>query len=74
MIKCPVCGQYEFEREDDYDICEVCMWENDQDQMDDPTEEGGANEFCLNEYRAKWEATHHASARKTTYAAAAVAV
>ena len=27
MIKCPVCGQYEFEKEDNYEICEVCGWE-----------------------------------------------
>ena len=28
-IKCPVCGKYEFEERDDFDICDVCNWEND---------------------------------------------
>lgn len=42
-IKCPVCGQYEFEEEDDYDICPVCFWENDSLQNNDPDCAGGAN-------------------------------
>lgn len=54
-IKCPGCGQYEFEEEDDYDICPVCFWENDSLQNNDPDCAGGANGLSLNEYRKAWE-------------------
>jgi len=55
MIKCPVCGQYEFERDDDFDVCEVCEWENDGVQLSDPDYEGGANYVSLNQYRTQWQ-------------------
>jgi hypothetical protein len=54
MIKCPVCGQYEFERKNDFDVCEVCGWENDGVQMGEPDYRGGANELSLNQFRAEW--------------------
>jgi len=43
MIKCPICGQYEFEMDSDFDICDVCKWQNDGLQYDDPDDWGGAN-------------------------------
>lgn len=55
MIKCPVCGEYEFAMDDDYDVCEVCGWENDGLQMDEPDYRGGANPESLNERKAEWE-------------------
>ena len=54
MIKCPVCGEYEFERENNFEICEVCGWENDGLQMDDPDEENCANVMSLNQARKAW--------------------
>jgi hypothetical protein len=48
-IKCPVCGEYEFEEDNDFDICPVCHWENDGVQLDDPDFEGGANDMSLNQ-------------------------
>lgn len=51
MIKCPVCGQYEFRRENDFDICSICGWENDAIQLENPDEDSGANQTSLNEYR-----------------------
>lgn len=54
MIKCPVCGQYEFERENNFEICEVCGWENDGIQMDNPDEENCANRMSLNQARKAW--------------------
>ena len=33
-MKCPVCGKYKFEEENDFDICPYCMWENDGLQYD----------------------------------------
>ena len=54
MINCPVCGEYEFEIDNDFDVCEVCGWENDGVQFDDPDYRGGANDENLNEARAAW--------------------
>jgi len=54
MIKCPVCGLYEFEEVDDFDSCDVCHWQNDDLQMRDPSYWGGANELCLVDYKREW--------------------
>ena len=50
-MKCPVCGKYDFARKDDFDVCDVCGWENDGLQEDDPDYKGGANAMSLNEAR-----------------------
>ncbi|MCC8135609.1 MAG: hypothetical protein LIO40_02905 [Ruminococcus sp.] len=47
--KCPVCGKYEFENRDSFDICEVCGWEDDDFQLKKPDYKGGANKMSLNE-------------------------
>jgi|LGVF01.2.fsa_nt_gb hypothetical protein len=46
---CPVCEEYEFEESSDYDICDICGWENDGLQNDDPDYWGGANSLSVNE-------------------------
>ena len=53
--KCPVCGKSEFPYRGSFDICEECGWEDDPIQSDEPDFWGGANELCLNDYRAKYE-------------------
>ena len=47
--KCPCCGYYTFDNKLDgsYDICEVCYWEDDISQLEDPTNENGANGISL---------------------------
>lgn len=55
---CPVCGQYTFESAGDFDICEVCGWEDDIIQLRNPDEEECANRMSLNQARAMWEKTH----------------
>lgn len=55
MIKCPVCGKYEFENIDDYDVCPFCNWENDDYQRRYPDEDGGANRMSLNQAREAWK-------------------
>ena len=55
MIKCPVCGQYEFEEEDDFDGCPTCNWQNDGLQNDEPDYWGGANEMSLNDAREMYK-------------------
>lgn len=54
MIKCPVCGEYYFEKEDNYEICEICGWENEKWQYDNPDETECANVMSLNEARVAW--------------------
>ena len=53
-IKCPVCGKYNFESENDFDICTVCGWENDGVQYDDHNFAGGANDLSVNEARIEY--------------------
>ena len=53
-MKCPVCGRYEFEEYDDYDICPVCNWENGGLQYDDHNYAGGANHLSVNEARIEY--------------------
>lgn len=55
---CPCCGEYHFEEEDFYEVCEVCGWEDDGLQRDEPDYEGGANTISLNQAREVWRQTH----------------
>lgn len=43
-IPCPVCGKTHVA---EYDICDVCGWENDPVQLFEPNLPGGANEMSL---------------------------
>jgi len=52
-IKCPVCGQYEFE--EDFDLCPICEWQHDRVQEGEPDFWGGANDLSLNDYKVEWE-------------------
>ncbi len=49
--KCPVCGKFEFPHRLSQEICEVCGWQDDIFDEDDPDEFTGANEMELAEYR-----------------------
>lgn len=62
-IKCPCCGESEFEEENDFDICQICHWENDGVQYNDPNCWGGANTLSLNQARAVWK-KHHIQLRQ----------
>jgi hypothetical protein len=59
MIKCPVCGENNFDGENDFDVCPICEGENDGVQADDPAYWGGANDLCLNDYKKEWENSKH---------------
>jgi hypothetical protein len=54
MIKCPICGKYDFAEEDDYDICTICGWENDGLQMSQHDYAGGANWLSVNQARENY--------------------
>ena len=51
MLKCPICGNYEFAKENDFDICDICGWENDGIQATDHDYDGGANWLSVNQAR-----------------------
>lgn len=53
LIICPCCGQTQV---DDYDICDICGWENDPVQRNKPDYRGGANEMSLIEAREAYNA------------------
>lgn len=51
-IKCPCCGKSWV---DEYDICPVCLWENDPIQLAKPNFCGGANRMSLEEAREAYK-------------------
>jgi len=55
MIKCPICGKHEFQRDSDFAVCSVCGWENDGLQYDDPNDWEGANCLSQNEHKLYYE-------------------
>jgi hypothetical protein len=50
---CPCCGYLTLPEPPagTYEICEVCFWEDDGVQFDDPDYEGGANRVSLRQAR-----------------------
>jgi len=46
---CPCCGYKTFELKPNgtYDICQVCFWEDDLSQLNNPDYVGGANKVSL---------------------------
>lgn len=55
MYICPCCKKRCLGSEGEYEICDICGWEDDPLQSKDPDFAGGANKLSLNEARKKWE-------------------
>lgn len=51
---CPVCGKYEFDDDNSFDICPFCGWEDDSIQLNNPNYSGGANTYSLNMYKEQY--------------------
>lgn len=51
---CPCCGRLSIIHVGTYEICEVCGWEDDPFQSENPDYPGGANELSLNQARSIW--------------------
>ena len=53
-VLCPCCGEGLVEEGHNYDVCDVCCWEDDPVQFEDPDYRGGANHISLNEARQNY--------------------
>lgn len=54
IFQCPCCGNGCFSEHGGYEICPICLWEDDPLQSEDPTYRGGANKYSLIEARIIW--------------------
>ncbi len=54
-VPCPCCGIGRVDAGHNYDVCEVCCWEDDPLQFAYPDMAGGANKMSLNEARAAFK-------------------
>ncbi|WP_429318298.1 CPCC family cysteine-rich protein [Paraburkholderia sp. GAS448] len=54
-LPCPCCNSLTLTEHGGYEICDVCGWEDDPVQSNDPTFAGGANQNSLNEARILWQ-------------------
>ncbi|MBY0146828.1 CPCC family cysteine-rich protein [Neobacillus niacini] len=66
---CPCCGYKTLDEEPPgtYDICEICFWEDDTVQFDDPDYEGGANGPSLRQAQKNFIEFGAKEFRKTKY-------
>jgi hypothetical protein len=51
-FKCPCCGYLTLSELNHYEICDICDWEDDPIQSQDPNYMGGANVMSLIEAQA----------------------
>ncbi|MBQ8841105.1 MAG: hypothetical protein IJZ65_00545 [Ruminiclostridium sp.] len=52
---CPICNKYVFEEHNSLEICDVCLWQDDAIQENDPDYRGGANKMSLNEAKEAYK-------------------
>ena len=52
---CPCCRSRTIGELGNYEVCDVCGWEDDPVQSTDPDYAGGANTDSLNKARARWK-------------------
>ena len=55
--QCPCCGYFTYSEKltNTFQLCEVCFWEDDGIQFDDPLYEDGANKVCLEQARKNFQ-------------------
>lgn len=52
--ECKCCGNYTLNFDSLFEICEVCGWESDATQEENPDRKGGANKLSLNQYKEQY--------------------
>lgn len=55
FFPCPCCNSPSLGSYGDYEICDICGWEDDPVQSAHPALAGGANEMSLDEAKARRE-------------------
>lgn len=57
LYECPCCGHRTLGEKPPgtFAICQVCFWEDDSVQFDDPEYRGGANRVSLNEAKMNFK-------------------
>ena len=55
LSPCPCCRSRTLGELGQYEICDVCGWEDDPVQSADPEYAGGANHESLNAARKRWQ-------------------
>jgi hypothetical protein len=55
LFACPCCGENTIGERHTFEICVVCMWEDDPVQSEDPDFEGGGNALSLKAARTLWQ-------------------
>ncbi|MDR6821158.1 hypothetical protein J2X76_006364 [Neorhizobium sp. 2083] len=51
---CACCDNYTIDVPGTYEICEICYWEDDPVQLEEPDLPGGANSLSLNQAKRSW--------------------
>ncbi len=64
---CPCCGKRMVDAGHTYDICEVCGWEDDNNQFLYPDDDRGANGVSLNKARLMYKKTGRVIKSGRTY-------
>lgn len=54
LVACPCCGNHTLSEAGEYEVCPLCLWEDDPGQLSEPNYSGAANQFSLNQARKKW--------------------
>lgn len=55
LVPCPCCGKGMVTTGHEFDICEICGWEDNNLQFRHPDYRGGANSMSLNEARRAYK-------------------
>jgi hypothetical protein len=54
LLSCPCCYSKTITARGEYEICNVCGWEDDPTQLADPAYAGGANKISLSQAQKNW--------------------
>lgn len=54
-IECKCCHNLTIDEDELFDICDVCGWQRDAVQEENPDYKGGANKMSLNEARQAYQ-------------------
>nr|DAZ69953.1 MAG TPA: cysteine-rich protein [Caudoviricetes sp.] len=53
--ECKCCGNLTIDSDELFGICEICGWQSDAVQEENPDYKGGANEMSLNEAKEAYK-------------------